>query len=484
VTVVPELKYRRVQDIVFRQGRIDASSRENLVLRQTEFVRCKFYGCDFTKSQLLACKFYFCSFYDCRFNGVDIKHSLIFKSAFQDCSFIGVCIENTRIEECSFNLYSYDAVVHQHVSILETSIRSMSVDRCIFKYGSMQGVKISSAGISGTEFINTRFLNSIRHEQNYFEVGGFYGCRFAGSLEDRLVLSNVTFKRGCEFTAVELKYVDIKLLDLQSRDELNKGQLDACSFVDVKFNNSSITGSIENSSFCAVTYDGTDLRNMSFDSCEFQNTDFSNSDIGSLTTFNECSMSSTVSFERYQTGLMIGGGGFQKGYLAEAKILDDVAELKLKYSGPWAWLHAAALIAFLFPYGWFLFSKWSLASFAINAENGSITLLTALGRYIVNGGENWKVEYQCGWSAFAFLLILTYNCLRFIFLAKTKKLELEESVKGSLVKFTLRNDYVCLLGFKICRWLDLWKVANVLIYIYYAFAFTSLYHFMTQEIPL
>ena len=131
-----------------------------------------------------------------------------------------------------------------------------------------------------------------------------------------------------------------------------------------------------------------------------------------------------------------------------------------------------ALVAFVFPYAYFVLSRWAQARFS--EEDGAITLLRAVWQYVWTGGSDWQTGQAFAPASFmVFVLSFVYNIVRFVMLWKTKTLELRQTAGGVPVKFSLTGFWSRL--YQVARW-GLW--GNLVLVGYHT------YHFLGQRIPV
>lgn len=156
-------------------------------------------------------------------------------------------------------------------------------------------------------------------------------------------------------------------------------------------------------------------------------------------------------------------------------IRDDVADLRLMFSGIRFWFHLIAMATFLAPYFFFMFQRYLEARFFEQPHAETMPLWIAIGRYILNGGQNWQVGWDPHWSFVTFVVLCAYNVCRWLLLAKTIELEHRREVSGLPVPFTLEGKP---------RWKLQIDFMNLLFWVGLFFLVISTGHFLTQEIPV
>lgn len=201
------------------------------------------------------------------------------------------------------------------------------------------------------------------------------------------------------------------------------------------------------------------------------------SKVNSNTTFTNSTDISDCAIDRH-TIACLGEqrGGLTDGNLSEMDIHDDVAELRLAFSGIWGTIHFIAILAFMLPYLWFLFEHGIEARFSDNPEN-SISLLEAFLRYIWNGGVDWRAGWNLSLISFGtFIFFLLYNSLRLSLLYKVKKLETKQEVSGVPAFFSFFSEPI---------WFVIFSITQKWGFIFYLFCVcVNIYHFMQMRIPV
>lgn len=114
---------------------------------------------------------------------------------------------------------------------------------------------------------------------------------------------------------------------------------------------------------------------------------------------------------------------------------DGVAKLRNDYSGFWQWLHLLALSMFVAPYATFVVRQ-VIAAKLVCGDLKCRPLSAALAEHVWTGG---RYDGFAFWPVTIFCFSLLYSALRFILLAKTKMLELEQESRGMPVRFSLEG---------------------------------------------
>ena len=166
-----------------------------------------------------------------------------------------------------------------------------------------------------------------------------------------------------------------------------------------------------------------------------------------------------------------------------------------------------SLFLFVWPYIFFIAYHWNIPHFSM-ANEESISLLRALGLYIINGGQNISSnEIDIYWRSFGTFIILSiYNLARFVLLFQTKTLEYEREVTEMESIFSLKSplkfpDKKIVLKFsntktwKIVRlenvtryiphyWQVMYKISSYGFWLAFLFGAYNFIHFMQNRIPL
>ena len=173
--------------------------------------------------------------------------------------------------------------------------------------------------------------------------------------------------------------------------------------------------------------------------------------------------------DRYTIESLYHNGGLSTQRQMRMNIIDDVARLRLSYSGFWQWIHLFALFAFLSPYVFFLCKLYFAAKLFCPPVEKCIPLVDVLSEYVYTGG---RMNEKISWSALSiFVFTLAYNALRGCLLLKTKQLELQKESRGLPVRFSLTG-----------AWGASFRIAQLLFYMNILLLLVHLHHFL--KIPI
>lgn len=153
---------------------------------------------------------------------------------------------------------------------------------------------------------------------------------------------------------------------------------------------------------------------------------------------------------------------------------DDIAKLRLMYSGVFGFVSFLLLLLFAAPYCLFIGKLCLVARFHFTGDIETISMIGALGRYIVSGGMYWESEWIVNWFPLTlFLVAFVYNVCRLVLLMKTVSLEHQEKVKGLPIQFDIT----------LQPWWFFYRaninlfVVNSLVVVFHT------YHFFLQNVP-
>lgn len=447
------------------------------------YTDCKFTDCDFSNLELNAVKFMSCRFENCTFNNFSISRGLLGGCQLIGCTFREARFLRTPLIKSSFSNAIYRSVVHKGGRIEETTMRLSEMSNCKYESCIVSNLKVECKIVEKTKFIATEMSASSQELSAHFFVDEFRYCLFQGSENSLMSFYNVAFKEGCSFSKVEFRYLDISLINSDTYNTFLN-----CEFFFSSFSGSILRGKIARSLFSTLHLAQANLESVEFENCDFENTDFQAALIGNATVFTHCKMRKDVKITKFQTALMKGNGGFSIGNLTAATVIDHVAELKQQYSGFWGWIHSFSVLAFFFPYLWFLFTAWSSASFNITGSGDTVKLYSALLRYIATGGVEWRHDISWidfNWlSLLVFIFMLFYNLLRLVFLWKTKTLELQEHSTEVSANFFLTDRVVSKPEFLKVTWERLAKISRFIFWLYIFVGAGNLLYFFWQDIPV
>jgi hypothetical protein len=297
----------------------------------------------------------------------------------------------------------------------------------------------------------------------------FSGYDFRGTTFAGCTLTNARFS-ACKLDGAKLVPSESRPTDAVSADFTHAKATNvkfACNLSGATFHKSDLTG---------ATFGGSDLRATKFIECNLCGASLQQIRVDETTRFQRLYQTKGSTIGRYELACLGKDGGLTPGNLMDMEIVDDVAKLRSRFGGIWSIAHALALVVFLLPYVWFTGWLWVRAGFngKDDAEK-SVTILSALGRYIASGGKEWRDHWEVdGFAILLFLTVLAYNIARAALLFKTKQLETKQIVTGLPVNFSLSDS----------RWNSLYKVADWGFILATILIIWHTYQFMQTEVPL
>lgn len=222
---------------------------------------------------------------------------------------------------------------------------------------------------------------------------------------------------------------------------------------------------------------GAFLGGTNFDEATISEMNILKTIVNAETSFKKIKNSEKCKIDRYTiASLGNNRGGLTDGNLITMDIHDDVAKLRSEFSGVWGVFHLIAIILFSIPYLWFLAEHRIEASFTKSQFENSVTLSTALARYIWNGGIDWRSGWHLEIISFStFIGFLLYNVLRLSLLYKTKKLETQQEVSRLPAMFSFEESL---------WWKRIYYVTKIGVVIYFVLVFLNVYHFLQMRVAI
>lgn len=327
--------------------------------------------------------------------------------------------------------------------------------RANFKGSNLEGGRLQSVDCREAVFENVKLEQAVLREVNaaadvqHPPANQFQNAKFHGA---HIVDSDFS---GCVFRRANFDRSRLSRVDLSGCD-LTNSSLEASELVSVNFSRSHLNAA----SFHRAKLVDCDLREVTVDQ---------STRLAEVISIQGCKI------DRFTLEMLIGQGVLTAGQRMVMNIEDDVAKLRLSFGGFYRWLHAIAIITFVFPYVWFVILHHVLAQFGSEARP-SIPLVEALARYIVSGGRTWSNGWQPDIGAISlFVLALVLNAVRFAMLWKTSVLEHQEQITTLPARWTLRSHKWWNRCYQASRW-AIW-----------AFAILAVLHslvFLWNPIPL
>ncbi len=136
-------------------------------LRDREFYKCKFIGCNFTDSDLRGNSFEECTFEDCNFSMTKIEGV-----GFRDIVFIGCKILGLDFSRCNQFMFSFkfDNCIMDYCIFFGTKL-----DKTLFKKCSLREVDFTEANLSSSQFTDSDLTGALFSNTN-LEKANFRGA--------------------------------------------------------------------------------------------------------------------------------------------------------------------------------------------------------------------------------------------------------------------------------------------------------------------
>jgi uncharacterized protein YjbI with pentapeptide repeats len=367
-------------------------------------------------------------------------------TSFKDCSF-----DTIRFENGVFDNSSFDNVLFRNCFFINCSFVGVDLNKVIFK----DRVCINGIVAIGAKFVecdivcdgsNVNFENSIVIKSKFIYSGSNAVFKYMNFDN-----SEITFKKNSAHTE-------------KDRFDLRGATIKSCKIIDSVVPPSTI---FENSDLS-----NSKIINSTFIKCNFRKAklfgiELSNDVIVNSTDFTEAEI------DRYSLEC-ITKDQIPNSSRVKLKVKDDIATLRLMYSGAYRFINLVLLLLFIAPYFWFTGKLWLVAKFHPAQDSDTISMIGALGRYIVSGGQYWEYEWIINWFPMTlFFIAISYNSSRLILLMKTISLEHQEKVKGLPIKFNI----------KVQPWQFIYKANLVLFFINIMVVILHTYYFFLQKVP-
>lgn len=304
-------------------------------------------------------------------------------------------------------------------------------------------------------------------------------CRFRGSNLTSANFNGATL-RHCQFVDWQNLATRAANANFSAADAASA--VFACDLSGARFNGATLTD---------ANLDGCSIRGAHFDHAHLAGANLRNVDADAATRFQQLQSVDGCKIDRYTLAcLSPDGSGLTVGNQMLMNVFDDTAALRSQFGGIWTWMHLLSLLIFLAPYGWFLASQWTVATFRTPDEQANtMSLIEALARYIVRGGESWQTTWRPNWGPFiSFLFVFCYNAVRACLLWKTKKLETQQEVSGLPVRFSLSEPTIVSIpvvgSWPVRLWFRLTQVNRYGFWISMALILYNTFHFLTMRIAI
>ena len=362
------------------------------------------------------------------------------------------------------------------------------------------GAKFRDARIDRVAFINCdlrQALFSPKYSERSSSSLLFDCCDLQNAHFQKIGLRRSIFA-GCNLK--DATFRDSLLVRCEWIEREGKGNAEGTDFLGATLENCRMRLSLEGAHFEQSTnvrtvFDGSNLRSVNFSQASLVECSLRGVRVNSRTIFADLKSTEGCHIDRYTLSCLDAGfGGLSVGNRSDMKIHDDVALLRSQFSGIWMWSHMLSIVAFVFPYVWFLVRQRTIARFYSDLDREtSVSLLEAITRYILRGGQEWNSGdwWTPSWPFCWFLIILLHNVLRAFLLFKTKQLETQQEVSGLPAKFALDDAWKGFRvwpgkrlgkGWRFWRWVVRWSRWGF--WISLVFIAINTIHFLMMRVPL
>lgn len=421
--------------------------------------------------------------------GANLEGCSLHKAKLLGAHLSGAILSGANISKARLEKAQMDGAVLTRGSFDGAELNEAIMTKCVAHHATFRGSKLIRTNLQNADLAHAEFVNADLSEANLARssllkaefIGAnlsrarLNGCNADGSNFDR------SESKGCIFSDSSLKestFREAKLIEIDAKN---------ADFSEANFNSADLTRSALNQSdfigadlslavLNQANMDGASLCKINasksmFKETKLRKTDMRGMAVNSGTRFDGAEVND-CQIDRFSLESLNDYGGLTRGDRMSMKIIDDVATLRLSYSGFFQWVHLAALAVFIAPYLAFVSRLWLSARFMRSTQNG-IPLWLALARYVFNGGVNWQTGFFPSWSFAFFLFTFVYNIVRGVLLWKTKALEIQESANGLPVNFSLTG-----------RWGIVYRIAWWGFWIQIVVVVLNTLHFFQQIVPV
>ena len=396
-------------------------------------------GTDFQKAELTRVNF----------SGADLKGADFRGAVLTQADFSGAILDKALFDGATLIKANFQGAQAQNSSFLNGNLESAD-----FSCARLQGAKfddatldgarlekaqLSRAAMSRASLVRTIFLDAKAEFLNLSAAiltdASFTRADLSGSNLQRTSGHAAEFSgailQGANFISSTLEAVNLFYADLRGA-QFSHAQLESARFL-------------------SATLIDADFTSANLSRSDFEGASFSSGTKMYRANVLDCQI------EHHSLEMMDNYGGLTVGDRMGMSISDGLATLRSHYSGFWQWIHLMALGVFLFPYLWFVVSKFHYASEPPTGAGG-VSLWAGLGRDIASGGRvHDHLDFHPEFALFVFATL--YNLLRAVLLWKTKQLELRQDASGLRTKFSLSEKWM-VLGFIPISWSTLLVAAK------------------------
>lgn len=427
-------------------------------LREESVSDKSLHAIDFSGLQIANCQFHNVSFGPANLTKTRLESVEFTQAQFAETDFSNCKMQNVTFDSCKFTSVTAADLVLSGVKFLNCQIKQLSLQRALLD--------------------NMTTING-----GNWSRAAFHACTFRGIVFDNTHISSSTFQEslidGLEARpSVQLGGTEFKSVRLGGRQAFDRANLKGTKWTECTIPSSRFV----NANLNRAEFHHCDLSNSHFDRADLRNAKFTSSrlcrcsmigiKVNKGTSFEEVDVEA-CRIENFTLRSLNEFGKLSEGDRMTMEIVDGVAILRSAYSGFWHWIHLFALVLFLLPYAWFIGEQWTRAKFLPSSSQGTVTLLEAVARFVVNGGRDWQEGFFPNYFAiFLFTFALIYNVIRAVLLGKTKQLELKQEAIGLPVRFSL-----------IGGWGRVYSTGRILFWCNLAVVLAHTVRFLMQRVP-
>ena len=186
----------------------------------SEFTDCKFTHCNFSHTAFLSCRFMDCEFEDCTMQMLQVEDTVFANVKFSQCSLMGINLveANWRDWASKLNPLQFESCDMKYAIFFGLELKKITLKDCNATEANFSEADLTEANFTGTNLAGANFLRTNLTKANF--VGATH---YAINLMD-----NQT--SGAKFALPEavrlLHYLDIEIIDLETKRKLKEEQLD------------------------------------------------------------------------------------------------------------------------------------------------------------------------------------------------------------------------------------------------------------------
>lgn len=133
-------------------------------LRNREFVKCEFIGCNFHKSDLNGNEFDSCTFKQCNFSMADITNAGFRNAKFIGCKMLG--LDFTRCSKFAFS-FQFEECHLDYSNFFGTKLRKTIFDNCTLKEVEFSETDLTSSEFKKCDLTGATFSNTLLEKADF-----------------------------------------------------------------------------------------------------------------------------------------------------------------------------------------------------------------------------------------------------------------------------------------------------------------------------